>query len=366
MSKVLITHYNSCTLLCDNICKSLTENKAFPLMYGSTQIINDIQVHDIDKEISSLSKELFLNITMESIINSNNLWELIKNYIFNIPILETNANIEPMVLESEINNLVEVRNSEQNQNLYFFMNKSKKLLSYSIEEVKIIGNSELNLNEEQGEGQALTVIPENKIFIYGGTSLYIDSAYIINLENNTVDRVSKGRKRSYAQATYLNNKIYVFGGYSNSARINSADEFDCITKGWRPLTPLKIRCDNTSTHILNDIKIFIAGSPKFVNIYNVVNECYEDVRGQFDIEAKCLVTYDQDKKIVFILSKKIYYCKEEGLDDWKVQELNQTFRSTAYRPVCLRRKAYFVDGSHKVFMFDFDSLRLEEVFNSRN
>lgn len=366
MSKVLIKNYNSCNSLCDNMCKSLMEIQALPLMYNGNHIINDIEVHSIDREVAEFSKDKFSNINMESIISLENLWVLIKNYMVNIPGLVISDNIEPPVLEPEIRNQVEARNPEQRLNLYFFINRSKNFIQYSIDENEVISNRELLVKENQGEGQSLTPIPDNKVFIYGGTSNYIDSAYIINLESNDVEIVPKGRRRSYAQATYLNSKIYIFGGYSNSARINSADEFDFMTKSWRALSPLKIKCDNTSTHILDDSHIFIAGSPKFVNIYNVENGSYEDVRGQFDIEAKCLVVYDKDKKVMFVLSKKIYYCKETGLDDWKEQGLNESFRSTTCRPVCLRRKAYFVDSSDKVFKFDFDSLRLEEIFNARN
>ncbi|OMJ80768.1 hypothetical protein SteCoe_18927 [Stentor coeruleus] len=263
------------------------------------------------------------------------------------------------------------------KNLYFFRINTKIFVEFNVEKLSL---SEYNINVEENQGSLAEVcqIPGDKLFYYGSYEHNINTGYIINLKDHTAEKIPKLRVRSYVQATYFHNEVYIFCGHPEIA---NCDKFNLITKTWSTLANFPEGCVcGVSALLCKDFFILSyhgANFPEgcvcgvsallckdfFILSYHAGNKlyAYNYTTNTYSILTSSVENYYynilfKDKGKYYHLAKSSYFISnEESLGVWTkaAKGLSESLCAITSKPVIRYRKVYFV-SSHTGIIYQFD------------
>ncbi|OMJ77228.1 hypothetical protein SteCoe_23223 [Stentor coeruleus] len=216
-------------------------------------------------------------------------------------------------------------------------------------------------------GGSMCFIPGNKFFIYGGCfNDYSDKAYEIDLITYKYKKLANGIKRTAAQGTYFNDRVYIFGGYFfNKVEFfyNSSDYYDIKLNQWVSLSDMPVGIAYTTSVLLDNNTFLIAGSsrqPKsFIGTYSISSNSYSLMSDKIDSYNISVLIQDEEK--VYMIGKKIYSAKKSKLGKWKKNGKANIVNSVSSSVIIKKRIAYFADTANQVFGFNLDSLQLKQI-----
>lgn len=252
-------------------------------------------------------------------------------------------------------------NSNFDEHLHFFKIFSKTMkkfdtLSLELSDIKI------DIAENQGWLACVCQIPGKKLFYYGGHHPSLDQTYLIDLETYKPLKLTKGRTRGLASATYYGGCVYVFGGYNGENDMNNADKFDMYSGVWESIADLPVA--TRDTHVLACKGYFIIAS-RYNEIlkYNIPMNLYESLNSE--IKPSSFSALFKDKNIYFYLSdNNIYTSNEKQIQKWKKQAKQLSIRCLQHtsKPVTRGKDIYFASSFHfKVYMFSLETYDLYEI-----
>lgn len=349
---------------CEGMLKNALNDRV-PLMFaGDIALENDVSSESLKEEVNFFWQS-FISNTVGFDLNINNLFEETEKCFKQIlgkeskcvsteTLLSRNSIVEPEPVEPEDPDVV------LDQHLYFFKQNTKKLIEFDTIKLNYKA-TQVNVHEGQGYCQSICCIPRNRLFVSSGRvgcNTYLDSAYIINLETKYVEALPKYKQRAHAQATLYDNKVYIFGG-SNGKLINLSSSFDLNSKTWNTLPNLPAPVGNTSTLLLGQEEILIAGYLNFIGTFNTKFNSYQCLNVNINTLIISLLIRDDDR--IYLLSGDLYMCSADNLTDWQSGSKSLSFYSTSSRPVYRGRKVYFADWKNFVYEFDLDMLELKKV-----
>ncbi|OMJ76309.1 hypothetical protein SteCoe_24335 [Stentor coeruleus] len=349
---------------CEGMLKNALNDRV-PLMFtGDITMENDISSESLKEDVNFFWQS-FISNTVGFDLNISSLFEetekcfkqfLHKEFkcVSTETILSRNSIVEPEPVEPEDPNEL------LDQHLYFFKQNTKKLIEFDTLQLNYKA-TQVSVYENQGYCQSICCIPRKRLFISSGRigcNTYLDTTYIINLETKQVESLPKYKQRAHAQATLYNNKIYIFGG-SNGKLVNFSSSFDLNSRTWNTLSNLPAPVGNTSTLLLGNEEIFIAGYLNFIGTFNTKSNSYQCFDANINTLIISLVIRDNDK--IYLLSGDLYMCSADNFTDWQSGSKSLSFYSTSSRPVYRGRKVYFSDWKNFVYEFDLDMLELKKV-----
>ena len=246
--------------------------------------------------------------------------------------------------------------------MYFFKHNTKELHRFnSIEETIQIYT--INSITNQGNLSSICKIDKYNLFVHGGIILSsLDSTYILNTLNLSVQPLPKGIDLCAASAQYFDRKVYIFGGLSNNGIISYSNYFDLARKSWIPIAPLPSICRDTST-ILLDQEILISGFKNCMFAYNISTNQYENIKSELLINYYNLLIFFSD--VIYLLaSPNLYVCLDwKGGRNWTLINSGLLFDCTTSKPCINGKYAYFSTCAEKIHRFDCESGTLTTINN---
>ncbi|OMJ74325.1 hypothetical protein SteCoe_26773 [Stentor coeruleus] len=344
----LVKSLNKRKKICKKYIQGLVESNEFPIASTERYRLSDeVTLKDIEKEMKNVISGLeiedlkFEAYKLINVLDSLNLTERIESDI------EDDRDKWPYL----------------DNKLYFFEDNTKSLVEFNPVSCKS-KIKPIEIGEDQGHLAAICEIPGGKVFTSGGFSdTYRENSYIIDLKTNTSEVLPRIRPRMRACATYLNQSIYLFGGWFNNSTC-FCDRIDLNNKIVVSISNLPSNIGNTSAVAIND-KILISGTSNFLQLYNTKDDNYSIVSRGLTFGTDNLLI--QDKNRVILLSKpNIFVCDMNNLENWINISSGASFESTTSKPVIRGRMAYFVDMSMNIYQFNLDTFVLKKMprFNS--
>lgn len=327
-----------------DLLKNSYSNRLPMYLFNENVIENGIDINDIEETGLSLVNEQISNF----FTIANSFDKDLKEYF--------NVFKAPKICRQ---NSIKV-----SEKLYFFQNNSSNLIDFDPATRKHNKTSISGIGY-QGFGESVCEIKEDKLVVNGG--LHLSNAIIIDMNSKKYTVIPNGKKRQFAQACFLNEKVYFFGGFNNEQPLykfyNACDCLDIENKRWLPLANLPNNIANTTTLVLDSNNILIAGGSDpirgLVVLYNISKNSYSVLTNQVKSRRKAVLV--QDGKTIYLLGENLNISNMDNIIDWVVQA-PLGIRSNVSSAVVRRGKnAYFSDYDNKVYEFDLVSLQCKEI-----
>lgn len=341
-----ITNYHN---FYTNIQESINNN-TLPLGLFDIENIENIEYEDLKKTVNKYTKtDILQGLTLV-----NNLEVQIKKCFF--------IDLIPKSIIQEF--------YDYDKNLYFVYTGSDELIEFSPSSLMYKAHNAIGLGNGGG-GNSICFIPGNKVFTYGGCyNEYSDKAYEIDLITYKLKELPNGIKRTAAQATYFNDRVYIFGGYffdKNEFFYNSSNCYDIQQNQWLSLSNMPVGIAFTTSILLDDNTFLIAGSsrqPKsFIGTYSINTNSYSLMSDKMNSHNISVLV--QDGENVYLIGKNIYTAKITQLSKWKKNGKANVVNLVSSSVVIHKRIAYFADTASHVFSFHLDSLQCKLVLEAK-
>ncbi|OMJ69902.1 hypothetical protein SteCoe_32248 [Stentor coeruleus] len=253
-------------------------------------------------------------------------------------------------------------NANLDQSLYFFKAGTKVFIEVNIDDFTI-KETLVNVLENQGSLAGICQIPDNKVFISGGYSPHLDSSYLIDLKNKSVEPLAKCRERSLSTATFINGCIYMFGGFNSKGLIQNSDKFIIESKTWTSIANMPVAQQDTSVLPCKSLLIISTHSANCLFAYILNSDTYETLATGI-VSHSYNILMRNSGMCYLITGSNVFVCKENELNKWmKVEKtLNMGYCQNTSKPITRGRYAFFCSSHYgKVFRFGFDDFTLVEV-----
>ena len=245
-----------------------------------------------------------------------------------------------------------------NRNLCCFQTNSNKLVHF--DSFKLSTRSfVLSSIEPQGCLACICFIDTKTVFCYGGFLMQNkDNAFLLNIENQTVKSLPAGIPRSCASGQFWDNRVYVFGGYSEELTKKS-HYFDLIQSKWVQISHLPELQQDTSTLNVSG-KILVSGYRDFLCVYDIKEnnylKCCDKVKTSY---SNLLIPYLN--RIILLTNRFIFTADKTDLFNWVSCSCHCLFEQTTSKPAIRGKFAYFYTMSNEIFKFDCETFELVKV-----
>ncbi|OMJ78079.1 hypothetical protein SteCoe_22189 [Stentor coeruleus] len=252
-------------------------------------------------------------------------------------------------------------NGNYDEHLHFFRIFSKTMkkfdtLSLEFTDIKV------DIAENQGWLACVCQIPGKKLFYYGGHHPCSGDTYLFDLENYKHLKLTKGKIRGMATATYYGGSVYVFGGYNGENDMRDADKFDMYSGVWESIANLPVA--TRDTHVLTCKGYFILVSRhNEILKYNVPMNLYESLSSEIKSSSFSVLFKDKGHYI-YLSENNIYTSSENNIQEWKKQAKQLSIKCLQHtsKPVTRGKDIYFASSFHfKVYMFSLETYDLYEI-----
>lgn len=253
------------------------------------------------------------------------------------------------------NKLDEFKNTQNlDKSLYFFKINTKTFVEFDIDKL-ILSEYNVDVEENQGSLAEVCQIPGDKVFYYGSYEHNINTGYIINLKDHSVEKIPKLRVRSYVQATYFHNEVYIFCGHPEIA---NCDKYNLITKTWSSLADFpEGRACGVSALLCKDFFILSYHAGNRLYTYNYLANSYSVLTSGVENYYYNILFKDRGK--YYHLAKCSYFISNENsLGVWTkaAKGLSESLSAITSKPIIRCRKVYFVSShSRIIYRFDLDT-----------
>ena len=213
------------------------------------------------------------------------------------------------------------KKSEGLSNTFSFFNKNSGTLFSLNPFTEELDSSELKLEKSMGGSAGTCLLPNKKVFYYGGQFSVMtwpsDLCSIIDPELKKVEFRAKGPKRMYNIGTcaYLNGKVFMFGG-SGKCRLlcNNAFEYSIEEDTWKSISYLPIGSENNCA-LAAFGGIAVTGQRLGGYLYDVEKDVYEE-KMQKSEGGKVLL--DCGRNLVVLVNGGVMVWSQDG----KVEAVN--------------------------------------------
>lgn len=250
-------------------------------------------------------------------------------------------------------------NANLDENLCAFQTGTKTLIQLNLQSFSWRAFP-VNINEKQGYNASICQIPGKKLFYSGGCNPNLDTTYLIDLQTFAVEQMPKSRIRSYTVATYLDDFVYIFGGYNGNEQLNNADKFDLKNKVWVEIGSLPKAAHDI--HVLPFKTYFLMTF--FTNNSLLKYYMHEDYYEALGKSPGQYTAFIRDDKKIYLLSTSILYLSyEENLNDWEnVKSLSTCLSRHTSKPITRNRNVFMLSTcSNEVWKFNLDNLELTSL-----
>ena len=333
----------------------------------NSYIMNTISsISSIRKHSKSILKDVLYGINVALPVSTNIKYtdSILNNKMINLFIKESSKNLKLNEFSERIQELNEKFKLKfksliltKNDKLAFFIKDTKFFVKYntqnSVSTVKHMGQL-----VPQGRRAAICYVDSDKIFLYGGQSsecLY--SAYFVNTKTYHIDYLISGIPRHSTTPILFNQKIYVFGGWTDKA-LNDCSYFDMNLRLWFTQSNLPSPQSDVSTVKLRN-KILLTGYKNFLQLYYPENDTYENINCGVNPGDKNILIKYQD--YVYLLAGKVYRAKHDFLVYFEHLNISVSFKMVSCRPIIRNNHAFFVDEDYQIHMFNFADFSLKMI-----
>lgn len=341
ISMTIIHNINSKIRMCHNLLKTVLHAKKVNTKYR--------RINSSDKNVNI--KDLKFEIMKQFDMSKSRNWKIIYDDIKNFVDMTENFNYcRSDVKQEEIDDCV-----------YFFKPGTTTLLEIDVvsSNTKIFN---LNVYEKQGYLAGICKVPGNKLFVTGGyvnNKMLKDCTFMIDLESKKVEELKKTQKKAMACASYYQNKIYVFGGFSGENAIKNCDVYDLIEKSWGSAAMLPISVCNTNVVSLKG-RFLIAGCHNFLYLYDVKGNWYQEV-AKVIVSAYNMIVKNGEK--LFLIGVRIYTGNAYDLKNWKDTKKLSISENSTCKPIIRGNYAFYSDWKSNVYRFDCNTLEVEKIMS---
>lgn len=345
IAKVYYTQKKIMENVCKKMLKEINENNVASMLFRRDHNdVDQVSLEDIENEIERRFKTIYTK--------NKNSFDKLSNKLMD----------ECTQLKSYLNksNYIEFGKSIINNTcIYLFQQNTKDLIKFDTRSLQKTSET-IKINSNQGHNAATCYIPGNKLFVSGGISnTTLSTTFLIDLTSKLVENLKEVRQRSHTTGIYINNKVFIFGGYNGNSDLNTFDAFNMNTKKWEQLASMPKTVCYTSVLELND-KFLIVGRYNLILTYDWNLNSYNEVTNQLTIDSYSILIKD-NRKIHLLHENKVYISSEDDIKTFKSIALVGIFSFNTCLPVVKGRIAYFADFKCTIYQYNLDSHRLDTI-----
>lgn len=260
-------------------------------------------------------------------------------------------------------------NSEGLSNTFTLFTNNSTTLSILDPYTEELGVFELKLEKTMGGNAGSCLLPDKKVFYYGGQinvmTFPLDICCIIDPEMKKVEYKKKGPKKLYNIGTcaYLNSKIYLFGGCGKCSSVcNEAFEYNMDNDSWKSLSNLPKHSEkNCALAVCGGIAV--TGFRIGAYIYDVEQDAYNE-KAQKSEGNKILL--DCGKFLIILMNGQVYKWNDSSIE---VVEGKQGVSSELHLksfPVILTNWTYFLLSDKTLYRVHHRTLLIEKLKKYEN
>ena len=200
-------------------------------------------------------------------------------------------------------------------------------------------------------------IDKNSYFFYGG---YLGGAsraesYLVNFSEKKYEALPNGICKHLAGISLKEDIVYIFGGRSDTAIVNSCEIFDLKLKEWKSINALPKACSSIAAAVLNN-EIILSGY-QFDCCYSYNNSIFTSI---LPLTGDCYKLVCEG----WIFSKSLLYeNKESNNSKWVSQNINNPWSNYLFTYTSCKKDQYFyfIDRSSSLMRIDTILKKLERI-----